>query len=288
MGYIERYQDLLKKQNINYFSTGKVLFREYNKIIVPLGPILQDKDQYSNFSVNDLKGLKGFLIWWSYTSEKESEWYGVIKDSYFDISDYKSSNVRNQIKKGLKNNQIKKLDIDYLLENGYSTYKSALKRFTSVDKIICEETFVRNISAFKGFNDIIDIWGIFQDEAFVGYSIIYTYDKIEANISEVRINPAYQKMYPSYALFHMLQEYYLKEKGFDYVSDGYRSVSHETKIQDLLIDKFGFRKLYLSLNLHIVKPLKWIFEMLFYVRGVFVIKKIEPVIRLMSHAKNNE
>jgi len=45
-----------------------------------------------------------------------------------------------------------------------------------------------------------------------------------------------------------MNRYYLNEKNFLYVSDGARSISHQTNIQDFLIEKFKFRKAYCKLN----------------------------------------
>jgi hypothetical protein len=83
---------------------------------------------------------------------------------------------------------------------------------------------------------------------------VFEYGTLEANISEIRINPDFNKDYPSYALFHSLSEFYLKERGFDYISDGYRSLAHNTGIQHLLETKFGFVKQPLALELVIKFP----------------------------------
>jgi hypothetical protein len=45
-----------------------------------------------------------------------------------------------------------------------------------------------------------------------------------------------------------MNEYYLVEKGFEYVNDGWRALLHETHFQDFLIEKFGFRKAWTRLG----------------------------------------
>ena len=84
--------------------------------------------------------------------------------------------------------------------------------------------------------------------------MVYTYGILEANISEIRINPKYNRFYPSYALFHELTVFYLQQQKYGYISDGYRNLMHKTSIQKLLIHKFGFKKVGLSLHLHFRQP----------------------------------
>jgi hypothetical protein len=83
---------------------------------------------------------------------------------------------------------------------------------------------------------------------------VYCYDKTEANISEVRIDKAFNKLYPSYALFHVLSDHYLNICGFNYISDGYKTVLHASDIQLFLIRKFGFAKVLLHLHVVFRKP----------------------------------
>jgi hypothetical protein len=46
-----------------------------------------------------------------------------------------------------------------------------------------------------------------------------------------------------------MNRYYINEQKFLYVNDGARSISHDTNIQNFLIDKFHFRKAYCKLNI---------------------------------------
>jgi hypothetical protein len=40
-----------------------------------------------------------------------------------------------------------------------------------------------------------------------------------------------------------MNRYYLQEQSFACVNNGFRSIAHNTNIQDLLIDYFGFRQI---------------------------------------------
>ena len=68
--------------------------------------------------------------------------------------------------------------------------------------------------------------------------------------------PAALRQCVAYALFYEMHRHYLEERKFDYVSDGARSISHDSSIHDFLMSKFGYRKAYA--NLHVVyKP--WLY-----------------------------
>lgn len=92
-------------------------------------------------------------------------------------------------------------------------------------------------------------WGVFEKES--NKLIAFAENVIREGgviYGSMKFDPSYLKLYPSYALIHTMNQYYLEECKFKYVSDGPRSLSHETKIQDMLIRKFNFRKAYCKLN----------------------------------------
>ena len=65
------------------------------------------------------------------------------------------------------------------------------------------------------------------------------------------------QFYISYGLFHVLNQYYLREQSFDYVNDGFRSVLHNTGIQKFLVEAFAFEHAYTNLHLTYQRPLSW-------------------------------
>jgi hypothetical protein len=53
----------------------------------------------------------------------------------------------------------------------------------------------------------------------------------------------------SYALVDGMLNYYLNEKKYEYISNGWRNLYHETEFHDHLIDVFGYCKEYSLLNI---------------------------------------
>jgi len=280
MSYLTRYQELLKAQGLNHLIMGDILFREYNKIIIPLGPIIRLKPAVSIDTKLIFNKLKGKLIWWSYTNNDiaESDWYGVVKKRHFELADYRTSNIRNQIRKGLKCCYIEKVVASEIVEKGYEVFCKATQSIKGPS--ISKSDYQANILRTELFADIIDYWGIYIDNSLKGYAIIYKYEKLEANISEIRIDPSINKFYPSYSLFHLLSEFYLKNEKFEYLSDGYRNLVHETQIQELLISKFGFEKVYLILNLRIKFPINFMVNILYLFRKFIKHKGLQAIFKL--------
>ncbi len=289
MSWINKYKELLSNQGINFFEYQGILFHEYNQIIVPRGPLKVNKPSNVN-SNHVLNNLKGKLVWWSYYQEDilDSDWYGIIKEKHTEISDYLSSNLRNQIRKGLKNFEIKRIEASYLQQNGLDVYEKVQLHYFP-NSLIDKELFISKLEAYSNATDIIEIWGVFNDDVLVGYCEINLYDKLEANISEIKILPEYNKLYASYTLFHFISEEYLKIRKFQYISDGYRTLLHNTGIQDFLIKKFEFLKIPLKLECQIKFPFNLVLMLLFPLRKIaYWPSSLKSVFKLMEAAKNKK
>lgn len=178
--------------------------------------------------------------------KEESQFWYVIKDKFGGLEEL-SSNTRSKVRRGLKNCIVKKVTKELIADYGFEVYHQAFRNYSTYIKPVNKEGFVNNILAC----DKCDFWAVYKkDEDKI---IAYCQNLIEdnsINYSTIKFHPDYLKLYPSYALFFEMNQYYLNEKKFLYVNDGARSISHETNIQKFLIEKFKFRKSYC--NLHII------------------------------------
>lgn len=286
MSYLYRYEALLQKQQIKYVRVENLLLREYNQIIIPLGPILNQNQSVKVNSKIVFKELKGKLLWWSYPCDPTNDdgWYGVIKERHTEVEEYSNSNLRRNVRKGLSGFEVKLVSSNFLAENGESIYKSVEKQYgRSVDNL----KFRQQLNAYEGFDDIVNCWGIFSEQKLIGYCIVLLYGKQEANISETKISPDYKK-HSSFALFHKLGEHYLKNLGFDYISDGYRNILHKTTIQDFLIRNFSFRKVGLQLELAFRFPWNIVVPCLHPFRSLVKSDSVSAVFQLLSIYKNQK
>jgi hypothetical protein len=225
-----------------------------------------------------LKENHVWLIKWitNWDQKEESSYYYVIKDKYDGLMEY-SSNTRNQIKKGLNHCYVKKVSNEYIINNGYPTYCKAYSRYNQSPPNL--DVFK---SIYKDTNNLSEYFGVFDKESNLLIGFAENQVKDGACIyGSMRFDPSFLKNYSSYALIHIMNDYYLKECGLRYVSDGAKSLVHDTNIQQMLIQKFNFRKAFCKLNLYYRVPLNIVVLVLFPLRNI--IRKIE--ISQIQHLK---
>jgi hypothetical protein len=219
-----------------------------------------------NLSCSEAKKLlslsKAYLI--RYTNEWERPggmfWY-VIKDDFAGMDELKSK-YRTQIRRGLKNCTIKRVSREEIAANGYSVYHNALNHYNIGLEKKDEETFRENT-----LNSNYDNWAVYakEDNRMIAYSQITILDDA-CNSTTTKFDPGYLRLRPSEALFFEINKYYLGEKNYLYVSNGSRSISHDTNIQDLLIQKLKFRKAYCKLNIYYRPDVNAIIKILYPIR----------------------
>ena len=193
--------------------------------------------------ISELDKNNAFLARWitNFDCKKKLDFWYLILDKKMDISDY-SSNTRNQISNGLKNFEIRRISIDEMLDNSYIIYKTASLLYNTKNKIKSLEEF--NVDLLPSF----DYWGVYNNNSLIGFAQNRVFDDC-CDYSTIKILPMYAKKYPFYALFYTMNNYYLIDKKLKYVTDGTRSISHQTNIQNFLINKFKFRKAYCYLHI---------------------------------------
>jgi len=264
---------MIKYKNINW--------KLYQKVLIPdvsphIEVVLTEQEANELLEKTDAY----FIRWTNEWDRKDGKFWYVIKDEKEDINNYRSK-IRNQIKKGLKNCKVEKVTKEYIAKYGYEVYKKAFKRYNTFLQPVSEENFSKGI--FKSL-DNIDFFGVFIGNKLVAYS----QNKIRNNICEyntTKFDPDFLKYRLSEALFFEMNKYYLNEKKFLYVSDGARSLSHETNIQKFLISKFKFRKAYCKLNVVYRKDIEILVNVLYPFRNFIyksnnkILQKIGVVLR---------
>lgn len=241
-------------------------------MIIPTGPANRSFNKNLDFNYLFNQFSDGLLIRVTTGFQdkvKESEWYSVICDDFKSIDEV-NPKLRYQIKKGLKNCIVKPISTKFLAENGYDVYINAFKSYrNSKMPNISKKKFYENLMLGIEFEDILEYWGVFINEKLVAYSMNKIYDNEEVEYSVIKIDPAYLNRYPSDALIYTMNEYYLKKKSFKYVNDGFRSISHDTNIQDFLITKFNFKKQEVGLVIKYKWYLAVVIKITFIFRNIF-------------------
>lgn len=249
---IKRYAELFTKRGERFWIEDGKIYRLYQKMVVPEGAIKK------NLIIDPQKGKKllskskGLLIRQTDFIDNDalqSEWYAVICEKFTPIEGLKSKQ-RNEINRGLQNCTVRMIAPRELAEQGFECYYKAFENYRNVNVTVIDELqFKTNILNTEGFEDLVHYWGVYKEDKLIAYASNYIYGNIEVAYTTIKLHPEYLQDYPMYALIYRMNEFYLKEQQFEYVNDGFCSLLHETAIQKFLINKFGFRKVYLKLDL---------------------------------------
>lgn len=236
-----------------FLSTSGLYWKLYNGCLIPaVATQFYIEEPLSKSEMNALlRTSRAYFIRYSSSlkESQESEWWYIVCNKY----DKKllSKNTRSKVNRGNRNFIVKKITYDFFINGAYSCYESAFSRYLD-SKPMSEEDFIRQETPKK--NGPFEWWGVFDEEKMVGYcECIVEEEEVSTNI--IKFNPDYLKKYSSYALFDVLLTHYINRNYV--VSNGHRSVSHDTNMQDYLV-KFGFRKQYCKLHIHYQSYLKLI------------------------------
>lgn len=209
-----------------------------------------------------------FLRWVEgFDGGKETPFWYVIKDNAPSMEEL-SANTRSKVRRGLKNCTVERTSAAFIAEHGYDVYRKAFDKYDTFARPADKAAFQSQIEALAG-DPAWEFWGVWESG---GRLIAYSQNRLEnesCNYSTIKFDPEFLKLYPSYALFYTMNAYYLGDGGVRYVNDGARSISHQTNIQDFLIETFKFRKAYCALRIAYAPKISLLIRMLYPLRRLF-------------------
>jgi len=210
-----------------------------------------------------------------FDQEQNSPAYYVIKDTWEAIDEL-SANTRYIIRKALRMCDVRKINKEIMIRQGYEVYYTHTVNFKlrKINILKCDQylKMIENLSDREFF-------GCFDRQS--GKLIGYSQNEIGEGVcySTTKANPIYYRgYYPFYALFYTMNEYYLQVCKKKYVSDGFRTLDQHSGIQDFLISKFKFRKAYCKLHLHYIWWLKFLVNMIYPFRNIIWSGKIKNLL----------
>ncbi|MGM0564429.1 MAG: hypothetical protein ACQES2_08865 [Pseudomonadota bacterium] len=226
-----------------------VNWRDNQGGLFPLSPPVLFSAVTADEARQVMKSASALFIRWEsgFDCEMELPWWHIIKDAGSELSDL-SGNTRSKVRRGLKVYSCVPISRDDVLKEGYEVYKQAFSRYKTHEMQYSHKDFTQVVKALPAQ---AEFWGV-RDKTSGGL-VAFSENYVEAGscfYNTIWFDPSSLKKYSSYALFYEMNRHYLKERGFGYVSDGARNLSHATEIHDFLVAKFGFRKAYA--NLHVV------------------------------------
>ena len=145
--------------------------------------------------------------------------------------------------------------------------------------------------------DWYKIYGAFFKENgnLCGYALLSRKDEcIEFNV--LRTIPDYERHGINAAIVNMIlcdNVEFLSRGG--YISDGARSINHETKFQDYLEKYFDFRKAYCKLHIKYNPKIRWFIKCIYPIRRILfkfdsfgIMHKINAILKMEDIVRNQD
>ncbi len=216
--------------------------------------------------------------------EQTSFWF-VVQDKPLSMESLHSK-CRNQVRRALKTLDLQLVERQaFLDEGGYKCYIESFKRYKIKSSVpLSEEQFAEHILKMQSG---AELWVAIERESgqMVAYAEVLCQNGCAKYTALKGIPENLNKYYPFYGLLFQMNRYYIEEKNFLYVTDGARSVSEHSNIQNFL-DKFNFRRAYCRLNVTYVWWLKLILNLLYPFRKMFGHGKLSYLLRFEAINRN--
>lgn len=250
---LDRISEYLSAQGRRHFRSDERVWVPYQKMAIPYAPVHQSQSPSPNEVTAALKMLPVILARWTdgIDSGMDSEWYAVVCNTFSPVDGIQSSNTRSKVRRGLSRFRIDRLEKAHA-QDALGVYLAAHSRYQGSPSPRIEN-FKHEFEVDFSFPDLVEYWGAWRDETLLAYSRNQIW-KNAADYGTIKFDPTGLRDYSSYALIYRMNEHYLKERGFRYVNDGYRSILHETEFQSFLKEKFGFRNAHTQLHLRYRYP----------------------------------
>lgn len=236
---------------------------------------------------NEWKALlkKGGLLvrnTYDFDCQEETNFWYIIKDTCEGLDELKPR-VRNKIRHANTYFEYKLISYDLFEEKVFPILEDTFAHYKIHDRTMNREVFSKYLEYCQQRH--FDYWGIFlkDTQEMVGFCTVNNWGGCcEYGYAGIYSNYKSHGYYPYYGLYHRLNEYYLEEQGFRYVSDSARSVSNHSEIQDYLIQNFNFRKAFCKLEIHYNWWMKIAVKILYPFRKIIPIPNVKGILNMES------
>jgi hypothetical protein len=272
--------ELFEKRGEPATVVNGAIFKLYSGMVVSFGPSNADYSLSREEALRVLRTLGGTVLRVTTgfrPASATSEWYAVICRAFTPIERVASSNTRSKLRRALRNCDVRRISSEELARSGYEVYRKAFDRYRGPGSPVSASAFEAHVRAGEDFEDIVHHWAVTSDGELAGYSSNYVFGDTEATYSALKFHPAHLRKYASYALFHRMNEYYLSERRIGYVNDGFRSILHETELQEFLERSFAFEKAHMGIDAFYRQPYRMLLRASFPFRTL--IGKLDERVR---------
>lgn len=224
-----------------------VPWRKLHGAIVPLLPPHLNPPVREAAAQDLLATTGAYLIRWEdgFESADPTEWWHLIKDGSASI-DALPKKVRYLVRQGRERFRIARCSKSEILARGYDVYLHAYERYETFERCFTLAEFRRAVEVMPEY---VEFW--LAESREDGRMVAFAENVVAGDAcfySSMWFCPDALKGSVSYVLIQAMNEHYLDGRGFRYVSDGARNLSHRTNIHQFLQSKFGFRRAYCRLR----------------------------------------
>ena len=218
---------------------------------------------------------------YDFDCQEETCFWNLIKDRFGGLEEL-SGNTRKKVRRSLEHLDFKLVDAGLIREKGFPILQATYEDYTISDRIMNADVFNNYLDMYEQYD--FDYWGVFdrENDDFIGFCINHVWDNA-CEYTLVGIMPMYKRKctaYPYYGLFYSMNQYYLQEKGFRYVTDGSRSITEHSNIQAFLEEKFHFRKSYCRLAIHYRWWMKIAVKVLYPFRKIIPLRRVKAILNM--------
>ena len=272
-------------------------WKYYNHAVIPTTPPHQNPDTtlIEDGSIWKISGKPLFARWTTdFDCGYETNWWYVVKDSPFDINVLKAKR-RYEINKGIKNFDVRPINVAKYKEAMYTVQTNAFAAYPEKYRpIITQESFFEDVA---GWNTHVVLGAFFREtNELVGYTMLFFESEKYVNFCVLKADPAFERYGINAALCAGVLVHFndfLSNGGL--ISDGSRSVNHETHFQEYLEKNFGFRKAYCNLHMKYNPRIKLLVSLLYPFRKLFskfdnveIVHSVNSVLKMESICRNEE
>lgn len=214
--------------------------------------------------------------------QQQTDFWNLIKDHFGGLGEL-SGNTRRSVQKSLEKLEFRRIDFALVQASGYPILKATFEDYAVVDRPMNRQVFDDYLKHCQSKD--YEYWGIFdrKTQQFIGFCANRLWPEA-MEIGVIGILPEYKHngTFPYYGLFHSMNQYYLEEKNFKYITDGSRSITHHSNIQEFLIKKFNFRKSYCELKVYYKWWMRAAVKVLYPFRKIIPIPQVKAILNMES------
>ena len=241
-------------------------------------------------SCHNLLDMGGLMVrnTYDFDCKEETSFWNLIKDRFGGLEEL-SSSTRNRVNKSLEHLDFRLVDFSVVQTLGYPILKATFDDYAKVDRPMNRKVFDDYLRHCQSWD--YEYWGVFdkKDGAFIGFCANHLWETA-AEYGIIGIKPEYKHngTFPYYGLFHSMNQHYLQDKGFRYVTDGSRSITEHSNIQGFLVEKFHFRKSYCQLAIYYKWWLKIAVNLLYPFRKIIPLPRVKAILNMEAMQRSEQ